>query len=104
MTAYMQQPKRAHALQKWRGIALRAWPMRNKQYPQRITPAEALRLLPTVRPRDLKTAAVLCDTYDANVSQNGSSGGYGDLLELVALAYVTGRAQGVHDERARRQA
>ena len=34
----------------------------------------------------------------------GCSGGYGDLLELVALAYVTGRAQGVHDERARRQA
>lgn len=58
MTAYMQQPKRAHALQKWRGIALRAWPMRKKQYPRRITPAEAHRLLPFVRLRDLKTAAV----------------------------------------------
>ena len=78
--------------------------MSKSQAPQRITPAEALRLLPFVRLRDLKTAAVLCDAYDANVSQNGSSGGYGDQLELVALGYVTARAQGVHDERARRQA
>lgn len=78
--------------------------MSKSQDPQRITPAEALRLLPTVRLRDLKTAAVLCDAYDANAPQNGSSGGTWDMLELVALAYVTGRAQGVHDERARRRA
>lgn len=57
-----------------------------------------------MRLRDLKTAAVLCDAYDANAPQNGSSGGTWDMLELVALGYVTGRAQGVHDERARRRA